>query len=107
MLTVAEAAKVIGVSSSTLRRLGNRKEITILRPSPRVLGVEELEVDRYLAKLRGNACQSKAEQDATLSSLNSAESAYIADAQKARRGRRPKRSKQSSDARFLRLVTSG
>ncbi len=44
-----EAAAILGVSTWTLKRLAKQEKITILRLSPRRLGIRLSELERYLA----------------------------------------------------------
>jgi predicted site-specific integrase-resolvase len=44
-----EAAKILGISKWTIKRQGDAGKITILKLSPRRLGIRMSEIDRYLS----------------------------------------------------------
>jgi excisionase family DNA binding protein len=49
VLAIPEAALLAGVSVDTLRRVARRGELTILRLSPRRIGIRASELARWLA----------------------------------------------------------
>jgi len=62
VLTLDRSAEVAGVSPYTLRRAGNRREIKILRLSPRRIGIRLSELNRWLNE-RPQAMVSKSDAD--------------------------------------------
>lgn len=93
------------MSASTVRRLIARGEIKAIPLTGRIIRIEETEIARFVAKRKGEACQS-IQTVAVDIMCNSAakESAFIASARKVRRERKRKNSKRNSGANFLQLV---
>jgi hypothetical protein len=48
VMTIAQAAELNGLSPWTLKRLGKRRELSVLKLSARRLGIRASEIERFL-----------------------------------------------------------